>query len=172
VRSLEGCDLATIRVEVSDRAVEESEDEQHRRSKRDYERHQFEKELEKLHLIEDATDFAADLASRDGALVLRDDLTTLAFGVHIVTESDTSEPFDIVRALTPDAQQVERESPIANLGTRHNSAAKFAGHSHGSVVFVVSEDGSTSAMYRPQADSAEVFIWRPVALMRSWSFKP
>ena len=167
VRGLEGYDPATVRIELSDHPVVESEDERRLRLERERERRQLERELEKLHFLEDATDFAADLASRDGALVLRDDLTTLAFGVRIVVEGGQPE---ILHAITSDAQQVKCGSPIAHLGTRHNSAARFAGHSLDSVVFVVSEDGSTSAMYRPSAESA-VHIWRPVALVWSWPFQ-
>ena len=167
VHSLEGRELAITRAEVSDHAVDENEGERRLRLMREQERRQFERELEKLHLLEDAADFAVDLASRDGALVLRDDLTTLAFGVRIVVQEEQPE---IVHAMTPGAQNVEHQSPIAHLGTRHNSAARFAGHSFGSVVFVVSEDGSLSAMHRPMEESP-LYIWRPVALMRSWSFQ-
>jgi hypothetical protein len=122
----------------------------------------------KIHFLDDTADFAADLASIDGALALQDDLTTLTFGARIECEGLKSDR--IVRALSADATQVDQQSSIERLGTRHNSAAKFSLRSPGSVTFVASEDGILTAMTRP-AYQRQLYIWRPVALTWQWPFE-
>ena len=167
VRRLEGIDLATVRAEVSVHKVGETKTERPERLKRERLTREVNQELEKMHFLDDAADFAADLASIDGALVLQDDLTTLTFGARIECEGINGDR--MVHALSADATQIDKQSPIDRLGTRHNSAAKFSLRSPGSVTFVASEDGILTAMIRPEGQR-QLYVWRPVALTWQWPF--
>jgi hypothetical protein len=151
VRAAAGEDLATVRMEVWDEktdmtAVERAAVEAQRPLQRAIER-----EIERREVFHEATTFAADLASVDGALILGPDLTTMAFGAHLV------------------APEIELPSVLAPLGTRHKSAARFCLGSPGAVTFVVSEDGPIAVMHRPLAEDA-LLVWRPVALKFLWPY--
>ncbi|MFO0617912.1 MAG: hypothetical protein U0414_35305 [Polyangiaceae bacterium] len=113
-------------------------------------------------VFDEVTSFVADLATIDGALVLGSDLSVLAFGARLVAPPITALP--VVRARDGDATRSDG-SPLAKLGTRHNSAAALCAARAGVVVFVVSEDGPISAMLRsaPPTDDRLV-VWRPVTL--------
>lgn len=167
VRRLEGIDLATVRVEASDHKVGETAIERSERLKQERIDREVKRELEKIHFLDDTADFAADLASIDGALVLQDDLTTLTFGARI--ECERLKGDRIVHALSADATHIDQQSPIERLGTRHNSAAKFSLRSPGSVTFVASEDGILAVMIR-LLYQRQLYVWRPVALAWSWPF--
>jgi hypothetical protein len=118
-----------------------------------------ERAVEEHVFFDDASTFAADLASIDGALVLSSDLTILGFGAHIKC------PQDEIQAKAamdlPGTKLVE--SPLKSLGTRHNSAARLCYHRPKTLAFVVSQDGLVSVLLR---DSKQAFVtlWRPAAL--------
>ncbi|MDC0679226.1 putative sensor domain DACNV-containing protein [Sorangium atrum] len=172
VHQLGGRDLATSRIHIPAvvKALHAKETESERQEHLEIERkhREIKRELEALRMLEDATDFAANLASVDGALVLRTDLTIAAFGARILRTTDEFHIVDALRADTEKAASIPTPNPIKHLGTRHNSAATFAFRSPESLVFIASEDGMLSAMFRPQSES-HVYLWRPMSL--TWSFR-
>ncbi|WP_437671458.1 putative sensor domain DACNV-containing protein [Sorangium sp. So ce131] len=111
-------------------------------------------------VMSDATAFAADLCTIDGALILHDDLSVASAGTKI---ESVKPPDAVLHALDAHATEADMRSPIVGLGTRHQSAAAAAWRHPGSLVFVVSEDGVASAMLRPSSERP-LLIWRPVAL--------
>lgn len=125
------------------------------------ERHTFGQQIDRWNFLDDAINFAADLASLDGALVIGPDLAILGFGVKL--DSTQPPPFREVRlCLDRDASQ-SVEFEYGHLGTRHKSALAFAHQHPRTVVVVVSADGVVTLMLRPSA-SAPLLIWRPVTV--------
>jgi hypothetical protein len=124
--------------------------------------------IEEHEFLHDAANFAADLASVDGALVLFQDLTIAGFGAHLVCES--SMEMKTYRALDLNGTSIE-SSPLKYLGTRHNSTARLCHKRPGILGFVVSQDGVVSGLFRnPRPNSAAdaVLLWRPVAMEHHW----
>jgi hypothetical protein len=120
--------------------------------------------VEEHEFLWDAASFAADLASIDGALVLLKDLTIVGFGAHIVCAGPANVPTRA--AQDPEAKEFGK-SPMGNLGTRHNSTARFCYSRPGALGLVVSQDGVVSALLRDPEQEA-VTLWRPVALEWHW----
>lgn len=95
----------------------------------------------------------ANLTRVDGAMIIGEDLTVLAFGAKIRTENKNlsqiivEEPFG----------ETPTELPIAEIGgTRHQSAAHFVSNQHDSLAVVVSEDRRISIFSWDQAREAVV----------------
>jgi hypothetical protein len=110
--------------------------------------------------MQDGCEFAADLASVDGALVLNTDMSIVGFGGHLLYSEPANVP--VVRALNSKGSETEQAS-IETYGTRHNSAARFCWNRPGATAFVVSQDGVVSCFHRI-ASSSQLLMWRPVAL--------
>jgi hypothetical protein len=89
-------------------------------------------------------DFVAQLACADGALLLRDELIPIAFGVTLQAEPWTG---DVAPGPSPFPGQ-ELLLDLQRLGTRHNSAADFVAAHQGSIAFVISQDGPIRAFLR------------------------
>ncbi|WP_438023587.1 hypothetical protein [Sorangium sp. So ce233] len=174
VHQLSGHNLATSRIRISAAVTlhtKETEAEQQERLELERKHREIKREPETIHMLEDATDFAANLASVDGALILRTDLTIVAFGARILRTADEFHATDALHMTTEAAAGAHTPNPIKHLGTRHNSAASFAFRSPESLVFVASEDGILSAMLRPQSEN-QVHIWRPMSLTWSFPYQP
>ncbi|MBI2390836.1 MAG: DNA integrity scanning protein DisA nucleotide-binding domain protein [Deltaproteobacteria bacterium] len=80
----------------------------------------------------------------DGATVLDRNLALQAFGVILPVAHDIRVSF----AVNPEASSLT-EGDLACRGTRHRASATFAAEHPGAVVFVASEDGDVSCMFRP-----------------------
>ena len=94
------------------------------------------------------------LSGIDGAVLLTRDLALAAFGVilpvgHVVP---------IARAINAGGQRYE-PLDFGGRGTRHRAAATYAFDHPGSVVFVASEDGQVSCLYR-DVSWPQVRFWR------------
>jgi len=89
------------------------------------------------------------LTAIDGAVVLDRDLALVAFGV-----------------VLPIGRRTAHD--LGSRGTRHRAAATFAAEHPGSVVFVASEDGQISCMFRDPSDKrlAVLRVATPVSATR------
>jgi hypothetical protein len=93
------------------------------------------------------------LTAIDGATFLNRELALVAFGVILPVGRGAV----VVDADAPigDARPVD----FGSRGTRHRASATYAAEHPGSVVFVASEDGQVSCMFRDSA-SNPVLLWR------------
>jgi hypothetical protein len=93
------------------------------------------------------------LTAIDGATFLNRELALVAFGVILPVGRGAF----VVDADAPigDASPVD----FGSRGTRHRASATYAAEHPGSVVFVASEDGQVSCMFRDSA-SKPVWLWR------------
>ena len=94
------------------------------------------------------------LSGIDGAVLLNRNLALVAFGVIL----PVGQVVPIERAIDSDGR---RHEPIdfGSRGTRHRAAATYAFDHPGSVVFVASEDGHVSCLYR-DASWGHALLWR------------
>jgi sensor domain DACNV-containing protein len=93
------------------------------------------------------------LTAIDGATFLNCELALVAFGVILpvgrgATVIDADAPHDEVRT-----------ADFGSRGTRHRASATYAAEHPGSVVFVASEDGQVSCMFR-DSPTRPVLLWR------------
>ncbi|AUX24347.1 uncharacterized protein SOCEGT47_048840 [Sorangium cellulosum] len=116
VHQLGGRDLATSRIHIPAVALtlHTKETEAERQERLDFERRhrEIKKELEVLRMIEDATNFAANLASVDGALVLNTNLTIASFGARILRTDDEFRVIDTLHANTEATSETRTHNPI------------------------------------------------------------
>jgi hypothetical protein len=94
------------------------------------------------------------LTAIDGAVVLNGELAMLAFGVVLPVGGETL----IAEALDSEGAR-SRVVDLGSRGTRHRASATYAAEHPGSIVFVVSEDGQISCLYRHASD-ARTLLWR------------
>ena len=94
------------------------------------------------------------LTAIDGAVVLNRDLSLVAFGVIL----PVSQQVRVEQATAGDGD-APRVVEFGNRGTRHRASATYAAQHPGSVVFVASEDGQVSCMYREDV-TGPVRLWR------------
>ena len=86
------------------------------------------------------------LTAIDGAVILNRGLALMAFGAILpVGRPVVLETFDA-------GSTHRRLADFASRGTRHRAAATYATEHPGAVVFVASEDGQVSCLYRDPAD--------------------
>jgi hypothetical protein len=103
---------------------------------------------------ERVTEELSALTAVDGAVVLNAELALLAFGVVLPVGRET------VIAEASDSEGVDAHVvDFGSRGTRHRASATYADEHPGSVVFVVSEDGQISCLYR-HPDDARTLLWR------------
>jgi hypothetical protein len=103
---------------------------------------------------ERVTEELCALTAVDGAVVLSAELALLAFGVVLPVGRET------VIAEASDSEGTRaRTVDFGSRGTRHRASATYAAEHAGSVVFVVSEDGQISCLYRQPA-SEHTLLWR------------
>jgi hypothetical protein len=120
--------------------------------------------VEQHEFMRDGADFAADLASVDGALVLDTGLRIVGFGAHLLFSDPQDVP--VKRAPAADATNAS-DFTLKGFGTRHNSAARYCYNVPGAMAFVVSQDGAISCLFRASAHSP-LIIWRPVSLQTAF----
>jgi len=103
---------------------------------------------------ERVTEELCALTAVDGAVVLNAELALLAFGVVLPVGRET------VVAEASDSEGVHaRPVDFGSRGTRHRASATYAAEHAGSVVFVVSEDGQISCLFR-DPDDERTLLWR------------
>ncbi|MBF0358771.1 MAG: GAF domain-containing protein [Magnetococcales bacterium] len=119
----------------------------------------------KRKLIE-LTEYLAQMACHDGALVISDRLKPLSFGSmftartwqgKVVSWQESSEFFPSV------------QMNFSKLGMRHNSALNYVGQCPGSVAFVISQDGPIAGLTRKDEES---IYWWPDCLNKMWRDSP
>lgn len=118
--------------------------------------------------MRDGASFATDLASVDGALVLDSALRIVGFGGHLHFEGPT--PVPVLAVLDLEAREVSPSS-LENLGTRHNSTARYCFNTPGALAFVASQDGGVSCFLRAPGEP-KLWMWRPVSLQTKFSARP
>lgn len=111
--------------------------------------------------VADVAAYAADLASVDGALVLTQTFTILGFGAKITSAATSAfTTWDMTKVTEP---RKPVPFPLDDLGTRHNSAARWCRTNPQGLAFVVSQDQTVSCL-RPHENGEDVEIWRPLML--------
>jgi hypothetical protein len=103
------------------------------------------------------------LTAIDGAILLNRHLALVAFGVMLPLGQPTA------LAEAADAEGLRaRVVDLGSRGTRHHAGATYAADHPGSVVFVASEDGHVSCMFRDGLRE-HTFLWRlGPAEVRTW----
>jgi DNA integrity scanning protein DisA with diadenylate cyclase activity len=94
------------------------------------------------------------LTAVDGALILNHNLALIAFGAIL----HVGRPAVVVEALDAQGSR-HRTIDFGSRGTRHRAAATYAAEHPGAVVFVASEDGQVSCLFRDGA-YPHVLLWR------------
>ena len=94
--------------------------------------------------LRERLEFLAQLACRDGALLLRGALRPIGFGA---TLSAATWAGDVLPGPAPYAVD-EKPLDLGKLGDRHNSAANFVAAHPGCIAFVISQDGPIRAFMR------------------------
>src|SRR5262245_9543462 len=103
---------------------------------------------------ERVTEELGALTAIDGAVLLNRHLGLVAFGVTL----PLGRPADLTLATDVEGHH-SRLLDLGSRGTRHHASASYAAEHPGSVVFVASEDGQLSCMYR-NASSDATLVWR------------
>ena len=94
------------------------------------------------------------LTGIDGAILLNRDLALMAFGVIL----PVGRPTAVAEAV--DAEGLHgRIIDLGSRGTRHRAGVTYAARHPGSVVFVASEDGQVSCLFR-SSPRHQVRLWR------------
>jgi len=94
------------------------------------------------------------LTAIDGALVVDRSLALRAFGVVLPVGS----PMALAEASDEEGQQI-RSVDLGSRGTRHRAGATYAAEHPGSIVFVASEDGQITCMFRDPSEE-HTLLWR------------
>jgi len=94
------------------------------------------------------------LTGIDGAILLNRPLALVAFGVML----PLGRPMPIAEATDAEGLSA-RVVDLGSRGTRHHAGATYAAEHPGSVVFVASEDGHVSCMFR-DALRERTLLWR------------
>ncbi|RPI53762.1 MAG: hypothetical protein EHM55_12840 [Acidobacteria bacterium] len=94
------------------------------------------------------------LTAIDGAVVLNRALALVAFGVVL----PVLEQITIVEGTNVEGGSLQAID-FGSRGTRHRAGATYAAEHPGSVVFVASEDGQVSCLFR-RSSEASVRLWR------------
>ena len=94
------------------------------------------------------------LTGIDGAILLNRHLGLVAFGVML----PLGRPAAVAEAADAEGLRA-RVIDLGSRGTRHHAGATYAAEHPGSVVFVASEDGHVSCMFR-EASREHTLLWR------------
>src|SRR5262245_10998405 len=104
--------------------------------------------------VERAIEEFGALTGIDGAILLNRDLALIAFGVILPVGRQTA----VVQALDAEGRH-GRVIDMGSRGTRHRASVTYAAQHPGIVVFVASEDGQVSCLFRSSAQQ-QVRMWR------------
>jgi len=96
------------------------------------------------------------LTGIDGAILLSRDLALVAFGVIL----PVGRPTAVAEAMDTEGSRA-RILDLSGRGTRHRASVTYAAQHPGSVVFVASEDGEISCLFR-RSSRHQVLLWRIV----------
>jgi sensor domain DACNV-containing protein len=103
--------------------------------------------------VERAIEEFGALTAIDGAILLNRDLALIAFGVIL----PVGRPTAVAQAV--DAEGLHgRIIDLGSRGTRHRAGVSYAARHPGSVVFVASEDGQVSCLFRSSTQH-QVRLW-------------
>ena len=94
------------------------------------------------------------LTGIDGAILLSRDLALVAFGVILPVGSPTA----VAEAIDTEGSR-SRILDLSSRGTRHRASVTYAAQHPGSVVFVTSEDGQISCLFR-RSSRHQLLLWR------------
>jgi DNA integrity scanning protein DisA with diadenylate cyclase activity len=94
------------------------------------------------------------LTAIDGALIMNRSLALMAFGAIL----RVGRPTIVLEALDAEGNR-QRSIDFGSRGTRHRAAVTYSAEHPGAVVFVASEDGQVSCVFRDRAH-AHVLLWR------------
>jgi DNA integrity scanning protein DisA with diadenylate cyclase activity len=94
------------------------------------------------------------LTAIDGAVLLNRDLALIAFGMILPVDRSTA----VVEAVDAEGLR-SRVIDLGSRGTRHRAGVTYAARHPGSVVFLASEDGQVSCLFRASPDH-QVQLWR------------
>jgi hypothetical protein len=94
------------------------------------------------------------LTGIDGAILLNRDLALMAFGVIL----PVGRPTAVAEAVDAEGRH-GRLIDLGSRGTRHRAGVTYAARHPGSVVFVASEDGQVSCLFR-SSPRHQVRLWR------------
>ena len=94
------------------------------------------------------------LTGIDGAILLSRDLALVAFGVIL----PVGPPTTVAEAMDTEGSR-SRIIDLSSRGTRHRASVTYAAQHPGSVVFVASEDGQISCLFR-RSSRHQVLLWR------------
>jgi hypothetical protein len=103
---------------------------------------------------ERVTEELGALTAIDGAVLLNRDLALVAFGAVLPVGPVTT----LAQPMDAEAARV-RMVDLGTRGTRHRAGATYAADHPGSVVFVASEDGLISCMFRDHRQQ-HTLLWR------------
>lgn len=95
-------------------------------------------------------DVVAGLTAVDGATVITDRYSALAFGAKIVRRRGSPQVSEVILTEPIEGDRAEAVEPSQLGGTRHLSAAQFVHDQHDAVALVASQDGRFT-----------VFAWSP-----------
>jgi hypothetical protein len=94
------------------------------------------------------------LTAIDGATVVNRDLALVAFGVML----PMGRPALVAEAVDAEGLHL-RPLDLSSRGTRHHAGVAYAAEHPGSIVFVASEDGPVSCVFRDPARE-QTIVWR------------
>jgi hypothetical protein len=94
------------------------------------------------------------LTSIDGAILVNRELALVAFGVILPVRHAIA----VAEPAGPEGVSPPRQIDLGSRGTRHRAGATYAAEHPGSVVFVASEDGQVSCMFRDSLHQ-QVLLW-------------
>jgi hypothetical protein len=103
---------------------------------------------------ERVTEELGALTATDGALLLNRHLGLVAFGVML----PLGRPTNLTLATDVEGRDCQLLD-FGSRGTRHHAGASYAADHPGSVVFVASEDGPVSCMFR-DSSRADTLVWQ------------
>jgi hypothetical protein len=103
---------------------------------------------------ERVTEELGALTAIDGAVLLNRDLALVAFGVMLPLRRPA-----VVAFAKPAGRSASALPDLGSHGTRHRAGATYAADHPGDVVFVASEDGELSCMFRDSRHE-RTLVWR------------
>jgi len=118
--------------------------------------------------IGDAADSVAYLSSVDGATILNNEFSVLAFGVKLKpTKKKKASTTEMIAIISPYEGIPLSDVPIDQefRGTRHLSAARFVLNNPNAVAFVVSQDGGITGLIMDQDSPGRLLAIKSLELL-------
>jgi DNA integrity scanning protein DisA with diadenylate cyclase activity len=96
----------------------------------------------------DTISFIGNLAGADGAIVITQSLTVIGFSAEINIQGQMAAR---VFAVADPMKKQKTKLDVEQFGMRHRSAIKLCSTTEDAIVFVVSQDGDVSLVWREKA---------------------